>query len=98
MAEIVPHQVPQVVGKDLPQPTYQFFLRVSPELSEISVRLQERLLHQVGSIHLPLQPSVEVQSSEQGQVIAIQLQELAERGGIASQGATHQLLNILSAA
>ena len=79
-------------GSNLDRPALQRLL------ADIQAGQIDCVLHQVGSIHLPLQSRIEVQSSEQGQVIAIQLQELTERGGIASLGPPHQLLNIRTAA
>ena len=66
-------------NQDLPKPPDQFALSRPSELPEVAVRLQERFLDQVGRIELDLERRADKRTGQQPEIIAVQLQEPAQR-------------------
>ena len=82
-AEVAAQQVGQVAGQDLPQPADELGLAAPAEAREVLVRLQERLLDEVGGIDLALEALADLHPGQQGQVAPVHLQQSPERGGVA---------------
>ncbi len=67
----------ELLGQDRPQPGLELGLGLAPEACQVFVGFPERLLHDVGRVQEPSQPIIDLQPSQQSQVIAI----LLERAG-----------------
>jgi hypothetical protein len=76
----------------LPQPAHEFLLGRSPELGEMAVGLQERVLDQIIGIDLALQAAANLQPGQECQVVVVQLQEPAQGRTTSRTGLPEQLL------
>ena len=88
-------QVAQSRRQDLPQPAQQLLLGVPPKLGEITVRPQEGLLDQVGSIDFALESAANLEASQERQIIPVQLQKLTEGRPTACAGKTQEPFRVL---
>src|SRR5262249_2658335 len=78
----MPYQHGEVGRQDLPEPGGEFAFSPAPKLGEVAVCLQEGFLDQVGSIDLTAETPAYLQASEQRQVMAVKLQQLALSGSV----------------
>ena len=58
----------------------------------MTVGLEERLLDEVGRVHLPLEPPSHLEAGEQPQVVAVEGQQLAEGVTVPGPGEREQSL------
>jgi hypothetical protein len=84
--------VGQGADEDLPQPGGQLGLGRAEELAELPGGLEERLLDEVGGIEPDPQRLADQRAGDQPQVVAIELQEPAQRGGVAGAGLLQEQL------
>ena len=77
-------------NQDLPEPGNQLPFPRTGELRKFSMRLQERFLDQVGGIELNLQRWADEGAGQEPEVIAVQLQEPAQRRFVAGAGILQQ--------
>jgi hypothetical protein len=73
LAAELPRRVDERVGQDAAQPAGLLGRRVAAELLAVLVRLDQRLLHDVGRIDLAGQARVELEPRQQVQVVAVVL-------------------------
>jgi hypothetical protein len=71
-------QVAQSRRQDLPQPAQQLLLGIAPKLGKVTVRPQESLLDQVGSINFALESSADLKASQERKIRPVQLQKLTQ--------------------
>ena len=92
LAAVVLDLVGQRPGQDSPEPGDQLGLALAREASELAVGLEERLLHQVRRLELDPQCDADQRAGHQPQIVAIQLQQAAERRRVAAAGLGDQLI------
>jgi hypothetical protein len=68
------HRVGQRTGQDLPQPGGQLSRTLASKLVEGLMRLEQRLLHQVGRVKLAPQGLAELHSRQDAQVVQVAFQ------------------------
>src|SRR5262249_46358920 len=64
--------------------------RLAAKLAEMAMRLQERVLDDVGGVDLTLKPPADLQARQQGQVTAIPIEQFAARRRVARSGPAQQ--------
>jgi hypothetical protein len=77
-SQVMANQVAQPRRQDLPKPTQQLLLAITPELGKVTVRPQKGFLHQVGSIDFALETAADLEASQEQQIIPVQLQKPTE--------------------
>ncbi len=90
------HHTGQVMDQDPPQPGQPLLLGLAPELAEVAVSLEKRLLDQVGGIDAALQVQVDLSAGQQAKVVAIELQQFAQPLRLAQPRVGHQSLGVRS--
>jgi WD40 repeat protein len=93
-AEVVPDQVGHPPGENLPQPAQPLFLGGPLEQSEITGDLEEGFLDEVVGVGLALQAAADLQAGQQGQVVAVQLEQLPQGRAAAGAGQAQELLRV----
>ena len=93
LAAVVLDLVGQRAGQDAPQPGDELDARSRPAKSgEFAVGLEERLLDQVRRLELDPQGDADQRPGDQSQIVAIKLQQRAQRGFVAAAGLRDQLI------
>ena len=77
------HHIANLRGEDLPQPAGKLGFRRAHEELEIPMRLQKSVLHEIGSIKLPLESLANFDPGQYAKVIPIGIQEAAQGGLVA---------------
>ena len=78
--------VGQGPDQDLPQPGDQLSLAGAGELRELAVGFEKRFLDQIGGVEPDLQRLADQGAGQQPEIIAIQLQQPAQRRLVAGAG------------
>ena len=92
----MPRLVGQVADQDPPQPRHHLPLRRALEPREIPVRLQERLLHQVGGVQPQSQRGADQVLGQQPHVVVVLGEKLSERLPVASTRFIQEVLRRLA--
>ena len=70
--------VVQAVDEDLPEPGEQLALAAAAELTKVTISAEQRFLDKVRCAHAPPQACVELRGGQDGEIVAIELQQVAE--------------------
>src|SRR5262249_23524174 len=73
-------EVRDLRSQDLPKPGDQLPLAASVEVREIPMRVEERILHEIGSVDLALEAPADLHTGEEAQVVAVDLEKRSESG------------------
>ena len=92
MRLVVPGQVRQPVDQDAAEPGYELGLALAEEPLEVGMRLEERLLHDVGRVELRPQGTADQGAGHQAEVVPVQLQQPSQRRVVAGAGLLQESL------
>jgi hypothetical protein len=94
LAAVILDLIGQGARQDAPEPGDEFTLALARKACEISVSFEECLLDQVRGFQFHAESSAHHRAGHQTQIVAVKVQQRAERGTIASAGLRDQEIGI----
>lgn len=93
-AAAMAHRLQHAGGQNLSQPGKELTFGRPAKLRDVSLDLQEHILHDVRCIELLPQPPVDLQLGQQPQVLAVELQQIAQSFTVTPLRHPHELFRI----
>ena len=77
-SKVTPQKVGETRRHDLPQPAHELRFACSLEVREVAVRLQQRVLHEIGGVEFRLKVPSDFKTSQQVKIMPVVFQQLRE--------------------